>query len=385
MALWGNSDAVSTLGTANLRVVNDEIQLVGSATSFGNPGFAKTGDIIELGFPKNTLGVGTYYGSAVIVGIASTTTLTIGSTIGLTDYVFNASTGVSGIDTIFQVREAPIFAYQIPTYSENANHFANEVPSQTTILVGTAASAVGVGTSAVYLDLTNIEIDSDRIQEVLEANTDSIVNNGNNIKITGFGTFIVGAGSSSGVGFSTIFVDTTQIPAIFPERLSARLANNSESGGFIGVTGYGATTVSLASTIPYNIGVGSAIEFRQESRVAKVGEHPKGVMLGLESGVTAAIADGDTFNIQRLIGGFEAHVYSVDDNLAGISTNATDAGGFNKGIFRTSAGWVGVQTYIDNTGNLRVKKEVLCAMSGITTGNYPVYDGNTWGSVDPEL
>ena len=66
MALWGNSDAVSTLGTAELRVVSGEIQLVGSATSFGNPGFAKTGDIIELGFPKNSLGVGTYFGSAVI-------------------------------------------------------------------------------------------------------------------------------------------------------------------------------------------------------------------------------------------------------------------------------------------------------------------------------
>ena len=56
-----------------------------------------------------------------------------------------------------------------------------------------------------------------------------------------------------------------------------------------------------------------------------------------------------------------------------------------KGSFKTSAGWVGVTTYIDNRGALRVKKEVLVAMSGITTGNYPVYDSTTWGSVDPEL
>ena len=30
-------------------------------------------------------------------------------------------------------------------------------------------------------------------------------------------------------------------------------------------------------------------------------------------------------------------------------------------------GWVGVTTYLDNEGNLRVKKETLVAMSGITT------------------
>ena len=31
------------------------------------------------------------------------------------------------------------------------------------------------------------------------------------------------------------------------------------------------------------------------------------------------------------------------------------------------AGWVGVQTYVDMHGNLRVKSETLVAMSGITT------------------
>jgi len=39
-------------------------------------------------------------------------------------------------------------------------------------------------------------------------------------------------------------------------------------------------------------------------------------------------------------------------------------------------GWVGVTTYVDQHGELRVKKEVLVAMSGITTGNAPVYDTN---------
>lgn len=39
----------------------------------------------------------------------------------------------------------------------------------------------------------------------------------------------------------------------------------------------------------------------------------------------------------------------------------------------THEGWVGVTTYNDSSGNLRVKKETLVAMSGITTGgtDYP--------------
>jgi hypothetical protein len=35
----------------------------------------------------------------------------------------------------------------------------------------------------------------------------------------------------------------------------------------------------------------------------------------------------------------------------------------------THQGWVGVTTYTDMHGNLRVKSEVLVAMSGITTGS----------------
>ena len=44
--------------------------------------------------------------------------------------------------------------------------------------------------------------------------------------------------------------------------------------------------------------------------------------------------------------------------------------------YETSAGWVGVQTYVGNDGELRVKKEVLVAMSGISTGNEPIYPSN---------
>ena len=39
----------------------------------------------------------------------------------------------------------------------------------------------------------------------------------------------------------------------------------------------------------------------------------------------------------------------------------------------THEGWVGVTTYMGSEGEMRVKHEVLVAMSGITTGNAPVF------------
>jgi len=61
----------------------------------------------------------------------------------------------------------------------------------------------------------------------------------------------------------------------------------------------------------------------------------------------------------------------VDSRVYGVS--ATEAGVVSGTSYETGVGWVGVTTYNDNEGNLRVKKEILVAMSGITTGNSPVY------------
>ncbi len=65
---------------------------------------------------------------------------------------------------------------------------------------------------------------------------------------------------------------------------------------------------------------------------------------------------------------------TADNYVYGIGkTGVEDASG---GQYETGAGWVGVTTYMDNHGNFRVKKEILVAMSGIQTGNIPVYDSN---------
>ena len=62
---------------------------------------------------------------------------------------------------------------------------------------------------------------------------------------------------------------------------------------------------------------------------------------------------------------------TTDRFVYGISTSGSqEAAGT---AFETGVGWVGIQTYRDCEGQLRVKKEILVAMSGISTGNVPKF------------
>ena len=62
---------------------------------------------------------------------------------------------------------------------------------------------------------------------------------------------------------------------------------------------------------------------------------------------------------------YDSLVYGISET----SAQATVPAGYENG----DCGWVGITTYVDTHGNLRVKRETLVAMSGITTGNivYP--------------
>ena len=103
MALWGNNDAVGSGGTVSLNYGTGVV--TGTATTFGEVGAAKTGDVIRFGDRG-----GTYFGDAIIVGIASTTQLTIGSTMGL------SGGGIAG--TSFTISELPKFTVKDAKYSE---------------------------------------------------------------------------------------------------------------------------------------------------------------------------------------------------------------------------------------------------------------------------
>ena len=64
----------------------------------------------------------------------------------------------------------------------------------------------------------------------------------------------------------------------------------------------------------------------------------------------------------------ENTAYGVEDSLV-YGTATADHDGTQYDL--AHAGWVGVTTYMDMHDNLRVKSEVLVAMSGISTGNIP--------------
>jgi hypothetical protein len=106
MALWGNNDAKGSGGTVSLNY--DTLIVVGSGTTFGQVGAAATGDVIRFG-PNGEIG------NAVVVGIASTTQLSIASTTGLS--------GVAVAATDFQISEQPKYTILDSRWSEiNTNY-----------------------------------------------------------------------------------------------------------------------------------------------------------------------------------------------------------------------------------------------------------------------
>ena len=108
MALWGNNDAVGSGGTVALNYSTGVV--TGTGTTFGQVGAAATGDVIRFGKRG-----GTYMGDAVIVSIAGTQSLTIGSTAGLS--------GVAVAGTTFTVSQLPKSSILDSTYSETQSDF----------------------------------------------------------------------------------------------------------------------------------------------------------------------------------------------------------------------------------------------------------------------
>jgi len=105
MALWGNNDNKGSGGTVSLNY--STLVVTGSGTTFGQVGAAATGDVIRFGIRGSG---GTYFGDAVIVGIASTTQLSIASTAGLS--------GAAIASTDFYISELPKYTVLDSTFSE---------------------------------------------------------------------------------------------------------------------------------------------------------------------------------------------------------------------------------------------------------------------------
>jgi hypothetical protein len=252
MALWGNNDAVGAGGLVSLDYSTGVV--TGTGTTFGQVGAAATGDVIRFGLRD-----GTYYGDAVIVGIASTTQLSIASTAGLS--------GAAIASTSFTVSQLPKYTVLDSTFSASNAAAASYVPIGYT---GISTGVAGVGTNIIPVPVltgpTGVVIG------------DALVNGGSDIRIIGI---------------------TTD------------------------------SRISLASTI------------------------------------SVGITTGDTLSFKRLSDGYDKYVYGVAG--AGVTAASTTR------YALTHEGWVGVTTYMGSEGEMRVKTETLVAMSGITTGNAPVF------------
>ena len=103
--------------------------------------------------------------------------------------------------------------------------------------------------------------------------------------------------------------------------------------------------------------------------------------IGSTNNLSGAAISGSGFTITQLpkytvtdSSFSEKNEAGADEYVFGVAEGGVDAALGT--VYETGAGWVGVQTYMGVEGDLRVKKEILVAMSGITTGNAPIYPSN---------
>ena len=412
MALWGNNDAVGSGSTVTLDYDNKVVSgWAGTATgvgaTFGQIGAAKTGDIISFG----QHGSGTYFGEAVIVSIASSLQCTIASTEAL------SGAAIAGVE--FTVSEKPVYTLGDPTY----NIKRDSSPTYNTLTTGTADQATGIGSHSVGTDISEL------LANDLEVG-DYLVNNSVNVPIIAIGiataagiatcipgdkvfraeppdfvapnvgSVTVGLGTTrpvvNQVGFVTADVGGAGIAvlkgsAVIPVKeiltyhlMAGDVVNIGAAITNVTIASVAHTAVSLASTTPVNINVGTMVSFSSSSfnvfasaganndETIAIGDSityrgaggADADVIDLGQNLTAAISADDTLTFKRRQAGYDAYVY-------GVASGGVDASEGTQ--FETGVGWVGVTTYMDNDNNLRVKKEILVAMSGISTGNSPAY------------
>ena len=355
MALWGDLDNINVnssglygppTGTASTIMFDYGTGICTGATgisSWGRTGFAATGDTIRFGIKDET---GVYYGDAVIVSISNSESLTIGSTIGL------SGADVSGVATQYSISQPPKWTITNPSYSEDGV-FNQEAPAAKTFNVGYAQTNAGIGVSIIPVRKKNR-----KNWEPLEVG-DYVLNGSDQHRIIGLGTATIESEQGFRVGLSTLYFDTTNTPGI----------HNNSRISIVGVTSWApksisavaSTYVTLGATMPSAVSIGDILLIETDD------------VISVASTIGTAIATHEKVQFQRFVGGYDKYVYGISTDGVGVVAG---------GQYETSAGWVGVTTYIDNAHQLRVKKEILVAMSGIATGNIPVYDA-TPGPFNP--
>lgn len=152
------------------------------------------------------------------------------------------------------------------------------------------------------------------------------------------------------------------------------LNDNIQTFGTVAVSGL--TVTGTGTTFTTDVEVGQVIRVGARGGVGTY--YGDAVISGITSdriltidsdaGLSAASIAATTYGISQL------PMYTVKDSV--YQEERSEADSLVYGISTDTAGqygvahhgWVGVTTYIDMHGNLRVKSEVLVAASGISTG-----------------
>lgn len=157
---------------------------------------------------------------------------------------------------------------------------------------------------------------------------------GNNDNIQTFGTVSLSGNTVTGTG--TTFSTDIEVGQVIRFGVRGGVGTYYGDATIVGVTSDLILTIgSTAGLAPALYGAGSTSYY--------VSELPKYTVLDSK---------------------YSENTYGTEDSLVyGISTDTS-------GSYHVAhQGWVGVTTYMDMHGNLRVKSEVLVAASGITTGS----------------
>jgi len=349
MALWGKDDNLEThplTQTVSLATTNFTSRIItGAGTSFGTTGFGVVGDIIRFGIRKSRGGgnTGVYYGDAIIEEVISATQVKIASTESLARSEANGA-NVNVASTSFYLSELP----KQTTWDHEWTDTKDSTGSYKAYKNKEATAATIVGGDILGIDkyhTLKLQID--------KTHPDVLVNGASEIRVAGLGTGVVTAATGSPVGTSNLFV------AAVPDAIKV-----GQSVGNVNFVGDKIKIVSIAGTI---IGLGDTIAAKNEAGDAIVFHSPH--IVSLASTIGTAVASGDVLHFNRFSGGYDRLVYGISTVTGGHYEN-------HGGKYRIEGtGWVGVTTYIDCHGDLRVKKETLVAIGGgvgISTGDYGI-------------
>ena len=138
MALWGNNDNITAAGRVTLNYATGICTGgtgVTDGTLFGQAGSIQEGDVIRFGSPVKP---GVYFGDAVVISIASTTSLTIGSTAGLS--------GVAIAATSFQASQLPKYTIGDSSFSRS-QAVGNDAPRK---VYGISTDGSGASSGTAY-------------------------------------------------------------------------------------------------------------------------------------------------------------------------------------------------------------------------------------------